>query len=288
MHTPPTLCSCPACPPRRPQPWPVPRRRGRALPGVNGAVSATAPFADAWAARTGQASMVLTACACTCSASSSDRPAYRVAQVRPPDQPISPLLRSGLAPSTTRPNLTHRSRTGTPRRATVTEAESTCGRTGAPVAVAAVSAPLPGGEGRTGLHTPGQRRRATACRDAEATAAALPRGRARRALHRPRQPDVQLHLPSNRLPARHDAEERPFSDQRRRRSGRTICGPGTPGQRATLANERSIRATQEMAASGRPASKGEVASQRPWAVRWPGEASLSVEPPRCGQPSRRP
>ena len=34
---------------------------GRALPGVNGAVSATAPFADAWAARTGQASMVLTA-----------------------------------------------------------------------------------------------------------------------------------------------------------------------------------------------------------------------------------
>ena len=34
---------------------------GRALPGVNGAVSATAPFAGAWAALTGQASTVVTA-----------------------------------------------------------------------------------------------------------------------------------------------------------------------------------------------------------------------------------
>jgi hypothetical protein len=34
---------------------------GRALPGVNGAVSATAPFADAWAACTGQVSTVVTA-----------------------------------------------------------------------------------------------------------------------------------------------------------------------------------------------------------------------------------
>jgi GNAT superfamily N-acetyltransferase len=34
---------------------------GRALPGVNGAVSATAPFADVWTARTGRASTVVTA-----------------------------------------------------------------------------------------------------------------------------------------------------------------------------------------------------------------------------------
>ncbi len=34
---------------------------GHALPGVNGAVSATAPFADAWVARTGQASTIITA-----------------------------------------------------------------------------------------------------------------------------------------------------------------------------------------------------------------------------------
>jgi hypothetical protein len=34
---------------------------GRALPGVNGALSATVPFADAWAACTGQVSTVLTA-----------------------------------------------------------------------------------------------------------------------------------------------------------------------------------------------------------------------------------
>ena len=233
-------------------------------------------------------------CACTCSASSSDRPAYRVARGAAAGPADIALVAEwfGAFHDEAQPHAPLEDWHASAERR-VTEAEVHVWQDrGAPVAVAAVSAPA-AGVARVGpVYTPpGQRRRGYgAAVTVEATAAALAGGAGHVALY------TDLANPTSNSIYQaigyrpdHDAEERSFSDQRRRRSGRTICGwdawpAGRPWQ--TSGRLERHRRWRPRAA---PASKGEVASQRPWAVRWPGEASLSAGAPLdAAQPSRRP
>jgi GNAT superfamily N-acetyltransferase len=153
---------------------------GRALPGVNGAVSAIAPFAGAWAALTGQASTVVTAMRM-----------YQLGELaRPSGVPGRPAVAAAPADVALAASWFGAFHDEAQPRAPVEDWRALAERRvaagevhlwhdgGAPVAVAAVSAPA-AGVARVGpVYTPaGQRRRGYgAAVTAEATAAALTGG----------------------------------------------------------------------------------------------------------------
>jgi predicted GNAT family acetyltransferase len=152
----------------------------RALPGVNGAVSTTGPFADAWNARTGQVSTVLTAMRL-----------YRLGQlVRPSGVPGRPAAAAepadialvaewlGAFHDEAQPHAPVDDWRASAERRVVAGEVYVWHDWGTPVAVAAVSAPAVGVARVGPVYTPpGQRRRGygTAV-TAEATAAALAAG----------------------------------------------------------------------------------------------------------------
>lgn len=191
----------------------------RTLPGVNGAVSATAAFADAWAARTGRASTV--ACAMRM---------YSLRElVRPADVPGGGAVAAGAADvalvAAWLAAFHDEAQPYGPAQDWQRLAERRVGageahlwrESGAPVALAAVSAPA-AGVARVGpVYTPpGQRRRGYgAAVTAEATAAALAGGAEQVALY------TDLANPTSNSIYQaigyrpdHDAEERSFADHR--------------------------------------------------------------------------
>jgi predicted GNAT family acetyltransferase len=188
---------------------------GRALPGVNGAVSATAPFADAWAARTGQASTVVTAMRM-----------YRLGTlVRPSGVPGRAAVAAapadialvagwlGAFHDEVQPHAPVEDWRASAERRVAAREVHLWHTGGGPVALAAVSAPV-AGMARVGpVYTPpGQRRRGygTAV-TAEATAAAMAGGAENVALY------TDLANPTSNSIYQaigyrpdHDAEERSF------------------------------------------------------------------------------